>query len=57
LKTTKRFQAGTVPRFNVLRAEVEVANSRPKLIHARNAFRTSKDRLANLLGEEFARRG
>lgn len=51
-ETGKRFTAGTVPRFNVLRAEVEVANARPKLIRARNAFRTSKDRLANLLGEK-----
>jgi outer membrane protein len=49
--TQRRFQAGTVPRFNVLRAEVEVANSKPKLIRARNALRTGKDNLANLLGE------
>jgi outer membrane protein len=52
-ETTKRMNAGTVPRFNVLRAEVEVANARPKLIRARNSFRTSKDRLANLLGERI----
>jgi outer membrane protein TolC len=52
-ETGKRFTAGTVPRFNVLRAEVEVANARPKLIRARNAYRTSKDRLANLLGEKI----
>jgi outer membrane protein TolC len=52
-ETTKRFNAGTVPRFNVLRAEVEVANARPKLIRAKNLFRTSKDRLANLLGEKI----
>ncbi|HWN93483.1 MAG TPA: TolC family protein [Methylomirabilota bacterium] len=51
----RRFTAGTVPRFNVLRAEVEVANSRPKLIRARNAFRISKDNLANLLGEKIPR--
>ncbi len=54
-ETTKRLNAGTVPRFNVLRAEVEVANARPKLIRARNAFRTAKDRLANLLGESIPR--
>jgi outer membrane protein TolC len=52
-ETGKRMAAGTVPRFNVLRAEVEVANARPKLIRARNAFRTAKDRLANLLGEKI----
>lgn len=48
--TTRRFEAGTVPRFNVLRAEVELANARPKLINARNSFRISKNNLTNLLG-------
>ena len=48
--TTRRFNVGTVPRFNVLRSEVEVANAKPKLIHARNSYRIAKDNLANLLG-------
>ncbi len=48
--TTRRYDAGTVPRFNVLRAEVELANQRPKLIRAKNSFRISKNRLANILG-------
>jgi outer membrane protein TolC len=48
--TNRRYDAGTVPRFNVLRAEVELANARPKLIRARNAFRIAKNNLANLLG-------
>lgn len=48
--TTRRYEAGTVPRFNVLRAEVELANARPKLIRARNSFRIAKNRLATLLG-------
>lgn len=48
--TTRRYEAGTVPRFNVLRAEVEVANARPKLIRAKNSYRISKVNLANLLG-------
>jgi outer membrane protein TolC len=48
--TTRRFDAGTVPRFNVLRAEVEVANARPRLIRAGNAHRIAKNNLANLLG-------
>jgi outer membrane protein len=48
--TRRRFDAGTVPRFNVLRAEVEVANARPKWIRARNHFRIGKNNLANLLG-------
>jgi outer membrane protein TolC len=46
----RRFEAGTVPRFNVLRAEVELANARPRLIRARNALRIAKNNLANLLG-------
>src|SRR5439155_7693036 len=48
--TTRRFEAGTVPRFNVLRAEVEQANARPRLIRARNSYRTAKNNLVNLLG-------
>jgi outer membrane protein len=48
--TKRRFNAGTVPRFNVLRAEVELANARPKLIRARNAFRIAKNNLVNQLG-------
>ena len=46
----RRFEAGTVPRFNVLRAEVELANARPRLIRARNAYRIAKNNLVNLLG-------
>src|SRR2546425_8433686 len=48
--TTRRFEAGTVPRFNVLRAEVELANARPRLIRARNGHRIAKQTLTNLLG-------
>ncbi|MBI5775372.1 MAG: TolC family protein [Verrucomicrobia bacterium] len=48
--TTRRFEAGTVPRFNVLRAEVELANARPRLIRAKNAYRIAKNNLVNLLG-------
>ncbi len=48
--TTRRFEAGTVPNFNVLRAQVEVANARPRLIRARNTYRNGKNALANLLG-------
>jgi outer membrane protein len=49
----KRFDAGTATRFNVLRAEVAVANAKPRLIKARNAFRTSKNNLVNLLGYDL----
>jgi len=48
--TIRRFETGMVPRFDVLRAEVEVANARPKLIRAENAHRTAKNNLATLLG-------
>jgi outer membrane protein TolC len=46
----RRYDAGTVPRFNVLQAEVAAANERPRLIQARNAFRIAKNNLVNLLG-------
>jgi outer membrane protein TolC len=51
----RRFDAGTVPRFNVLRAEVAVANARPQLIRARNAERVAKNNLVNLLGYNLPR--
>lgn len=51
----RRFEAGTVPRFNVLRAEVEVANARPRLITARNQFRIAKNNLVNQLGYTLPR--
>jgi outer membrane protein len=46
----RRYEAGTVPRFNVLQAEVAMANARPPLINARNQFRIAKNNLCNLLG-------
>ncbi|HEY5043182.1 MAG TPA: TolC family protein [Verrucomicrobiae bacterium] len=50
-----RLDAGTVPKFNVLRAEVAVANERPNLISARNNYRIAKNNLANLLGYNLPR--
>ena len=50
-----RYEAGTVPKFNVLRAEVAVANERPNLIRARNDHRIAKNNLANLLGVNLPR--
>jgi len=50
-----RFNAGTVPRFNVLQAEVAVANERPALIKAKNDYRNSKNSLSNLLGYDLPR--
>jgi outer membrane protein len=51
----RRYKAGTVPHFNVLRAEVAVANERPALIQARNNYRIAKNNLANLLGYNLPR--
>jgi outer membrane protein TolC len=51
----RRYDAGTVPRFNVLRAEVAVANERPLLIQARNNYRIAKNNLSNLLGYNLPR--
>ncbi|HWD20253.1 MAG TPA: TolC family protein [Verrucomicrobiae bacterium] len=46
----QRFDAGAAPQFNVLRAQVEVANEKPQLIQARNHYRIAKNNLVNLLG-------
>jgi outer membrane protein TolC len=51
----RRYDAGTVPHFNVLRAEVAVANERPALIRARNNYRITKNNLSNLLGYNLPR--
>jgi outer membrane protein len=51
----RRYDAGTVPKFNVLRAEVAVANQRPALIQARNSYRIAKNNLCNLLGYNLPR--
>ena len=51
LQTAKnRFEAGAVSNFDVLRAEVELANALPELIRARNSFRTAVDALRYSLG-------
>ncbi|HEY7001032.1 MAG TPA: TolC family protein [Candidatus Udaeobacter sp.] len=48
-----RFEAGTVPRFNVLQAEVAYYNQLPLLITAQNNLRISKLTLAKTLGLYF----
>lgn len=48
--TKRRFDAGVVPQFNVLRAEVELANANPPLIKARNYYRIAKQRLVKEMG-------
>jgi outer membrane protein len=48
-----RFEAGTVPRFNVLQAEVQYYNQLPQVITAQNNLRISKLQLAKTLGIYF----
>lgn len=51
LKTAKsRFDAGAASNFEVLRAEVALANGRPPLIQARNDARLAIEELRQLLG-------
>ncbi|SDR65577.1 TolC family protein [Opitutus sp. GAS368] len=45
-----RFEAGTVSNFEVLRAEVALANAQPALITARNDYRLSIETLRQSLG-------
>jgi outer membrane protein TolC len=45
-----RFEAGTVPQFNVLQAEGQLQNQIPQLITARNNYRISQLTLARTLG-------
>lgn len=53
-----RFEAGTVPRFNVLQAEVALSNQQPNLITARNNYRIAQLQLAKTIGLDFdPRRG
>ena len=51
-----RFEAGTVPRFNVLQADVQLHNQIPQLITTENNLRISKLQLAKTLGLDFQRR-
>ncbi len=48
-----RFEAGTVPRFNVLQAEVALANAIPPVIQARNALRIAQFSLIKQLGLDY----
>jgi outer membrane protein TolC len=48
-----RYEAGTVPRFNVLQAEVALANALPPLIQVQNAYRISTYQLVRLLGMDY----
>jgi len=45
-----RFEAGTISKFEVLRAEVALANGQPALISARNDFRIAIEELRQVIG-------
>ena len=47
--TQQRFDVGAVPQFNVLRAQVELANAKPPLIRAQNDLRLAREALVKLL--------
>lgn len=48
-----RFAAGTVPQFNVLQAEVALANQIPLLIKAKNQYLISQFTLAKTMGIQY----
>ena len=52
-----RFAAGTTSNFDVLRAEVALANGQPPLIQARNDYRVAIEQLRQLLGFTTATSG
>lgn len=49
-----RFQAGASPRFDVIRAETDLAAAEQNLIASENQAQLAKLRLANVLGVRFA---
>lgn len=48
-----RYDAGTVPRFNVLQAQVQLANAMPPLIQAKNNLRIALFQLVQLIGLNY----
>ncbi len=51
--TTRRFEAGTVPEFDVIRQGVEVANATAQLVQAQGDYRIAKQKLVDLLGYDL----
>jgi len=49
----KKFKAGTVTKFNVLTADVELSNTLPQLIRARNNKRVAELQLARILAMDY----
>ena len=50
----RKFKAGTVTKFNVLTADVELANTMPQLIRARNNKRIAEVQLARVLALDYS---
>jgi outer membrane protein TolC len=50
----QRFDVGVGERFDVVQAEVSIANARPPLIRAQNDYRRNVDTLRRILGLVFA---
>ena len=48
-----RYDAGTVPRFNVLQAQVQLANAQPPLIQAKNNLRIALFTLVTTIGIDY----
>ena len=51
--TKARFDAGTVPEFDVIRQEVEVANGTAQLVEAQGDYRIAKQTLVEQLGYDL----
>lgn len=51
----KRFEAGAGPQFNVLQAEVALANAKPGLVRAEGDRKIAIDRLRRVIGMDFAK--
>ncbi|NCW26980.1 MAG: TolC family protein [Verrucomicrobia bacterium] len=49
----KKFKAGSVTKFNVLTADVELANTLPQLIRAQNTKRVAEVQLARILALDY----
>ena len=49
----KKFKAGSVTKFNVLTADVELANTLPQLIRAENTKRIAEVQLARILAMDY----
>ncbi len=51
----RRYDAGTVPKFNVLQAEVALDNAIPPVINAQNSYRIAKNNLCVQVGYNLPR--